>query len=275
MLKIASTIIILATVMVAAVPPSMNTTKPYHIFSKSSKSYKKSKVDPAKVVDVPSVLGSLSLSMPFVIPGESKAGKSKSSKSSPCSNSTYHQLADIFDYSMERASIVSRVSSKVSKQAFGKSEKRSPSPQADSFRLRIYWEDGYRWQGSPMEMFFCMESNKKETNAVFINECNLSAKQQWIKVEDTLRPLSDTSLCMTVTAEMKAGKPVRLIKCDGGDDQKITGLVVQEGVKFEIYPAVYNGTCFTQHHHPCADEIIYPEDCEKARRHKTSFWVMY
>ena len=254
---------------------SMNTTKPYHIFSKSSKSFKSvKKVAPASLWSASSD-HSLSLSMPFIIPGESKAGKSKSSKSSPksstCSNSTYHQLADIFDpMARPPQPNVSRMSSKVSKAiGLGKSEKHSP-PKTDSFRLRLYWEDGYRWQGSPEEMFFCMESNTKETNAVYINECDSSPEQQWIQVEDTIRPQRDTNLCMTVTGVMLVGKPVRLVKCDGGDDQKITG--VQEDVEFELQPTMYKGKCFTQHHHPCADEVIYPEDCEKARRHKTSFW---
>lgn len=151
------------------------------------------------------------------------------------------------------------------------------SPTTRSFRLRLYWKPGYYWQESRREMWFCMEcrGSCRSGDSVYVDTCqSRSVRQQFLAAGDTIRPVHDPSLCLTVTGYDEE-KPIRVYRCGGsrGQHQRFDGFNMQE--RFELHPRGDSKRCVSQMHHPKKYERIYPESCKKTRDHDTTYWVVY
>mmetsp|Transcript_36091 Transcript_36091/g.87134 ORF Transcript_36091/g.87134 Transcript_36091/m.87134 type:complete len:384 (+) Transcript_36091:168-1319(+) len=150
------------------------------------------------------------------------------------------------------------------------------NPILASSRLRLYWEEGYRWQGSRDETFWCMECNNncRENDSVYVDVCDRSTRQQFSVVGDTIRPTSNPTLCLTATGYYSEDKPIRIKRCKQDEwDQKFVGF--DDNGRFEIQPKGREDLCVSQMHHPKPFERVYPESCSKTRKHDTTYWVKY
>ena len=157
----------------------------------------------------------------------------------------------------------------------------NPSPRPTSafstFRIRLYWEEGYYWQDSRSEKWWCMEtSDADEGDSVRIDSCNDDNEQKWIKVGETYRPALRPSLCMTTTGSSES-TPVRLYKCDPNDinQQFYEPGLVNRNERFVMRPKGYPGECLSQNHHPKADERVYPVTCGSALDDETLYWITF
>jgi hypothetical protein len=147
-----------------------------------------------------------------------------------------------------------------------------------SFRLRLYWEEGYYWQEERGETFWCMECGEcRENDSVYIKWCGDSIRQQFTKVGDTIRPLSDQALCFTMTGTHSENRPIRLVPCmdkrSGSDEQRFGGFHPNE--RFELHPLGDTSLCLSQAHHPKDDERVWPDSCTTTRGDTTSYWITY
>lgn len=151
------------------------------------------------------------------------------------------------------------------------------SSTSSSFRLRLHWERGYYWQESNDEMFFCMECNNQcnAGDSILIEWCssNANSNQYFINIDNTIRPLQDTGLCLTSTGNTE-GNPIRVYRCDGGIEQRWDGFQYN-GRPFELHPRRDINRCVGQLHHPKRQERVYPEECRLGRNDKTSLWITF
>jgi len=159
----------------------------------------------------------------------------------------------------------------------------TPRPTMSNFRLRLYWNRNYYWQETRKETWWCMQCSGscRDGDSIYVDWCGSSSRQQFTGIGDTIRPVSDTTLCLTSTGNSE-DRPIRLIKCDDGrdvrngmngggrSDQQIKGL--KENEPFELQQS---GKCLTQQHHPKSGERVYPADCRTARNHDTAYWIQF
>jgi hypothetical protein len=154
----------------------------------------------------------------------------------------------------------------------------SLSSSSSSFRLRLHWERGYYWQESTDEMYYCMECNDNcnSGNSILIDWCssNINAHQYFTTIDNTIRPVQDTSLCLTAMGNTE-DNPIRVYRCmDGNVDQQWDGFQ-SNGRPFELHPRRDTNRCVGQLHHPKRQERVYPEECRLERNDKTSLWITF
>ena len=154
-----------------------------------------------------------------------------------------------------------------------------PTQDLGIFRLRLYWQHGYKWQESSHETFWCMETSNAELHdSVRIDVCNTyKSEQRWVKIGMTFRPNDDMNLCMTTTGTTES-YPIRLYECeDGNIEQQFTSSssYIQKNVKFQMISKRYPNKCISQLHHPKRNELVYPQDCEVSFGDTTSYWITY
>lgn len=151
---------------------------------------------------------------------------------------------------------------------------KAKATNVDFFRLRLYWEKGYRWQETNDEFWWCMECRDSclDGDSVYLDECDSSIGQQFTFVGDTIRPGYDTSLCLTNMGHTQ-DTPMRFMSCTGDSDQSLRGMAI--GEKFELREKGESDHCVSLNHHPKAKERVYPELCSLTRFHKTSYWITY
>lgn len=169
----------------------------------------------------------------------------------------------------------------------------------NKFRLRLYWKQGYFWQESYEESWFCLACATCDDN-LFNSSCNLQeqceegmllglvgcepGKEGKIKgVDFTIKKnlfddknkgdmisLYGSDLCIS-----RKGRDVSLQKCTGSKDQRWNGFHPEE--EFELQPSgkKRDDKCLTQHHHPKRGERIFAEKCQTARKTKTSLWITF
>eukprot|EP00578_Thalassiosira_sp_NH16_P020214 CAMPEP_0181086876 /NCGR_PEP_ID=MMETSP1071-20121207/5981_1 /TAXON_ID=35127 /ORGANISM="Thalassiosira sp., Strain NH16" /LENGTH=250 /DNA_ID=CAMNT_0023168743 /DNA_START=37 /DNA_END=786 /DNA_ORIENTATION=- len=128
------------------------------------------------------------------------------------------------------------------------------------FRIRLYWQRGYKWQGSRSEKFYCLEcrGSCRSGSSVQIDKCDSSIRQKFMAVGRTIRPASNPALCLTVTGYSGKRAPVKLRHCNnGGSNQNFRELNSKD--KFELQPENNSDRCLSQHHHPKRHEAVYPE----------------
>jgi len=149
----------------------------------------------------------------------------------------------------------------------------TPKP-VGGFRLRLYWEKGYRWQESSREKWWCMECRGSCSSGTSIktSKCDSSRRQRFIAIGKTIRPASAPALCMTVRGYDGARDPVRLRRCNHGADQRWNEVTTTG--KFELSSESRSTRCMSQHHHPKEGEAVYPADCALQRSHDTSYWTV-
>lgn len=145
-----------------------------------------------------------------------------------------------------------------------------------AFRIRLHWQQGYNWQGSRRERFWCMECRDscRSGAAIQIDECSGADRQRFLAFGRTIRPSSNANLCLAVTGYSGTGRPVRLRDCRAGSADQDFREVRRDG-KFELIPASNGERCLSQHHHPKKNEVVFPEKCEKTRQFDTTYWTTY
>lgn len=155
------------------------------------------------------------------------------------------------------------------------------------FRIRLHWEKGYNWQNTSTEKYWCMECKGNACisgTIIQINKCSSSSTtQKFIAISKTIRPVSNPNLCFTITGYDGKDTPIKLRTCNNngnsGSSSSSTSIQnfiqLQSTTKFELHPQEQQKYCLSQHHHPKAKEVIYPENCEKTRATDTTYWRVY
>ena len=147
-------------------------------------------------------------------------------------------------------------------------------------RLRLYWEDGYYWQETHKETFWCMECNNPpcdEGNNIYIRPCR-SSNQKFVfdhrGGNEYMLKLIDPNKGLCLNRE---GNSIKIRNCDSSDSSQ--RWIPQRGsfdsYRFEITPKGQSSKCITQRHHPKDWEIVEIEPCALARSSDTSFWETY
>lgn len=159
-------------------------------------------------------------------------------------------------------------------EGFMKSQSSTSKPLG-GFRIRLYWEQGYNWQDSSKERFWCMECRGNCSNGddIQIETCDYSSRQKFIAIGKTIRPAANPDHCITTTGYSGKSDPISLRSCTGGSNQNF--LELKSYGKFELQPEGNIDRCLSQHHHPKAKEVIYPEKCDKTRSFDTTYWTTY
>ena len=140
-------------------------------------------------------------------------------------------------------------------------------PTGSNYRLRLYWEDGYYWQESYDEMFFCMVSSGDK---VKIETCG-SGNTRWEIVPlsgqgDQIRK-SGSNQCI----ELIGSRAIALRGCDASVTRQRWMAVMGafNDYRFDIRPVRDLAKCLTQHHHPKPGEDVFAEFCSTAHQHTT------
>ncbi|KAL3794404.1 hypothetical protein HJC23_012941 [Cyclotella cryptica] len=155
-----------------------------------------------------------------------------------------------------------------------------------SFRLKLYWEEGYFWQEKTDERWWCMScgengvcevDTKMQLRDCKVKDDNLDALfsvTSYGDAGDQFR-LANTDLCLQ---KMGGSRAIKLKPCRKATRKNLS-LQLFKGFnpdeKFDLRPSSYTDRCLSNHHHPKAKEVIYAETCEKAYRPDTGYWVAY
>ena len=117
---------------------------------------------------------------------------------------------------------------------------------SESFSLRIYWEEGYMWQESPEEMWWCLrcDSTRPECEAgrrVYTTDCNndMTTKFQFLYLPNGSFFIKMTAADLCLTAPINTQDRYTVEYCDANNSRQIymTGSgQVAWGSPFEIHP---------------------------------------
>lgn len=155
-----------------------------------------------------------------------------------------------------------------------------------SFRLKLYWKNGYYWQESRKETFWCMSCGYggvcKEGEVMRLRNCktrsSADARFEMIKKRRgyQYRVVGPNNLCLENSKKEISGKNIDIVlkTCNNNHKQQFKGYH-RGATKFELKPSRKQGRCLTNHHHPRPGEEVYAETCFKARKTKTGYWVKY
>ena len=163
-------------------------------------------------------------------------------------------------------------------------ERRRRQQVMGGFRIRLHWEKGYNWQDTSTEKYWCMECRGSDCisgTTIQINKCSSSSIQQkFIAIGKTIRPVSNPNLCFTITGYDGKDTPIKLRTCNNSSgsssSSKQNFIQLQSTGKFELHPQERGQKyCLSQHHHPKAKEVVYPEQCDKTRATDTTYWRVY
>jgi hypothetical protein len=167
----------------------------------------------------------------------------------------------------------------------------------NQFRLRLHWKQGYNWQESYHESWWCLACATCD-KSLFTASCDLKevceegmmlglvgcepgkgGKIQAVefaihhnlfdKYSGDMISIHQTDLCIT-----RKKRDVYIEKCTGEKGQRWNGFHPEK--EFELQPfGKKDDKCLTQHHHPKRGERIFAEKCATARKTKTSLWIAY
>lgn len=156
-------------------------------------------------------------------------------------------------------------------------ERRDVDATAKKFRIKLYWEKGYRWQGEKVERKWCMECKNscKSGAEMKITHCNdKNDKFEFIGNSKSVQvKVSGTNFCLTLSGTKK----IKLDKCSSSNNKQRfnPGKGDFDGKRFELFTSTYDG-CLDTHHDPKNNEIITNDkQCKKARRTTSSYWNKY
>jgi hypothetical protein len=155
-------------------------------------------------------------------------------------------------------------------------------PVSDAFRLKKYWQFGYKWQDEFWEQEWCMECSGGNTDAcevddsIIISNCSHD-RSTWFVYKNLRNDISQIQVAVSnLCLQLVGNNDIRVKVCDGTKQrQKFKALNGDfGGAKFELGTVERDG-CISQHHHPKDGEIIFRMDCALTRKHTTSFWMQY
>lgn len=166
-----------------------------------------------------------------------------------------------------------------------------------SFRLKMYWEDGYMWQDSPDETEWCAtfdydgypgtgqcwygdETERCNPEEMYIADCRKDLRQAFVFVPVS----SDEVLVQLGNGDDRCwerdGRAVLLRPCDPINPLQrwypLNGSF-QSGDKFELSQKDFDTQCVANAHHPKPGEVVEMHFCEALRLpdSETSYWVKY
>jgi len=161
-----------------------------------------------------------------------------------------------------------------------------PNSASGRFKLRLYWHSSYYWQETRKQTYWCLKCRNgcTEGNIIEIDDCRYSGHYfQYYEGDQTYRPASDPSLCVTENGFERESSPLKLKKCDGGikqqwlnkQDNNRGGFNFDKQRPWQINPAGKTNICVTQLHHPKAHENVFIRACWKPIKNDTYLWVTY
>lgn len=173
-----------------------------------------------------------------------------------------------------------------------------------SFQLRLYWQQGYFWQETTAETWWCMECAKcnsygledghmygcktpgpsgtscREGYSMWIRNCNDRSHDYRFKIIKNNRSgdqiqVVGTNLCLSLVERF-----LELRRCDSSKSRQLFAPITDKN-RFILRP--YNqrtwservGECISQLHHPKDKEMLGLHNCREAREHTTIFWQEY
>jgi hypothetical protein len=142
-----------------------------------------------------------------------------------------------------------------------------------TFQLKMYWEEGYMWQGEDFERKWCLECDNRGEFCE-IQTCDGASAQRFVYEEvpgsggGRLKPATRQDLCWT----REGDRQLTLQPCDLNCKQIILG--IQYEGRFEMHSNGKPLECLEQHHHPRAGEVVRSKSCIESRDDDTSYWVM-
>ena len=140
------------------------------------------------------------------------------------------------------------------------------------FNVRLYWKEGYRWQGSTSEKFWCMKCQSSGCNkgsGVKISKCDRDDWRQHFFFDDgRIRTRRNLDVCLE-----RSGRSIIFKGCNGSNDQVWDSLRKDEPFRLQIPGS--DSKCASQHHHPKDGEKLYMASCKLASDNDTGKWVVY
>eukprot|EP00592_Proboscia_alata_P010784 CAMPEP_0194364706 /NCGR_PEP_ID=MMETSP0174-20130528/12607_1 /TAXON_ID=216777 /ORGANISM="Proboscia alata, Strain PI-D3" /LENGTH=336 /DNA_ID=CAMNT_0039138877 /DNA_START=231 /DNA_END=1238 /DNA_ORIENTATION=- len=142
------------------------------------------------------------------------------------------------------------------------------SASGDYFQTKLYWEEGYRWQGKKKEKRFCAYCKGDcKDEGLKLQICDDREDGQfWRWNGDKLESKKAPGYCAS------GSRSQRTKRCSSAT--KIMGFLTPPNPnKFQWHPLGNDGKCVTNPHHPRENEHLYFADCNSARRDETVYWV--
>lgn len=140
------------------------------------------------------------------------------------------------------------------------------------FNLKLYWQQGYRWQGSTTERKWCMKCRSSQCSdgtGIKIARCDKDDERQHFYFDGSMiRSRKNNDMCLK-----RYGRFIALDGCDNSSDQSWSNL--RTDAPFELQIPGNGSKCVSQHHHPKDGEKLYMNSCKLAQRNKTDKWVVY
>jgi hypothetical protein len=140
------------------------------------------------------------------------------------------------------------------------------------FNLKIYWQQGYRWQGSTKEQKWCMKcrsDNCSDGTGIKIARCDKDDPRQQFYFDDRrIRSRKNNDMCLK-----RYGRYIAMDGCDNSSDQVWSNL--RTDAPFELQIPGNGSKCASQHHHPKDGEKVYMNSCKLAQRSTTDKWIVF
>lgn len=157
-----------------------------------------------------------------------------------------------------------------------------------TFKIQLYWEDGYNWQERDYEFTrFCWTRNYVGIkswgfcynygnriglcwpDAVYISRCAIEdTRQMWTFVHLRGGQFQIKAPTQPMCLERINNNDLRMRWCDSNNsNQRFSGSTSSS--RFSIS---HNGQCLGQKHHPKNGEVIEMESCGTLRQDDTLYW---
>ncbi|CAB9509455.1 expressed unknown protein [Seminavis robusta] len=163
-----------------------------------------------------------------------------------------------------------------------------------NFRLKLYWEQSYRWQEETRERKWCMVYNYRSQScwhglrrqrcaqdSIYITKCKDKEIRQQFAFdyldggdEILIRLGSGHNRCF-----QRRDNSIVLRRCDASSSLQrwYAPNGDFQGYRFEISQQNYNKQCVTTAHHPKEGEVVELHSCKQSRDrdHQSSYWNIH
>ncbi|CAB9505692.1 expressed unknown protein [Seminavis robusta] len=171
-------------------------------------------------------------------------------------------------------------------------------PFQNGFQLKLYWEEGYKWQNETFERHWCItrnytgspitgecwfgdHSNECNFDELYIDKCSPPDDPNPTQLFDFV-PVSDDEVLIQAYNEDRCvhrfQRNITMETCDASNHRQ-RWFAVRGGFnepKFELSQKRIFQYCLNQDHHPKPGEVIAMFHCEMIRgpEHETSWWEL-
>ncbi|GKY90744.1 hypothetical protein MPSEU_000047300 [Mayamaea pseudoterrestris] len=157
----------------------------------------------------------------------------------------------------------------------------------DEFGLKIFWEDGYKWQGEEIERQWCMRCDSSGVactagHRVYMTNCAVDGMvTQWKfnYMSDSVFQVKDTNsnLCLTIPENILE-EPLYVDLCDSSNHRQQYS--AENGSpswndRFELHPVTIQDGCAGVQHNPKYGEMMYVWKCSLSQQWTTNWWQFY